>query len=168
MSRRAKLSIGPITVDPKDLMDTNDIDFDEDFRDMEDNDEEEEEEDDDDDDDDDDDKANEEEDGIEDDYLEDFDGEQLNDEEFFEANADSKPDTPFERRQKKMAEQVAEIEKEISSKRSWELSGEVKAADRPQNSLLSSVADVERYDDIHPISFRNHYTIKMLIVCNFE
>jgi len=85
-------------------------------------------------------------DGILDDYEDDLDGEGLGDLDFFNANAEGmEMDTPFSKRQKVVSEQISEIEKEISGKRSWELSGEVKASERPQNSLLSTDMDVERF-----------------------
>eukprot|EP00624_Nannochloropsis_granulata_P003356 evm.model.NODE_27139_length_5220_cov_16.187357.2 len=39
--------------------------------------------------------------------------------------------------------EIAELEHELLSERPWELRGEVKAGDRPENSLLEAVVDVE-------------------------
>ncbi|RFU29664.1 hypothetical protein B7463_g6668, partial [Scytalidium lignicola] len=49
-----------------------------------------------------------------------------------------------ERRQAKLAEEIRRLEATSVAKREWTLSGEAKAADRPQNSLLEEDLDFER------------------------
>jgi U3 small nucleolar RNA-associated protein MPP10 len=59
-----------------------------------------------------------------------------------------KPDafsTTFQKRSKELASQISELEKELVAEKSWELKGEIKAAMRPENSLLDIAADVDRY-----------------------
>jgi len=48
-------------------------------------------------------------------------------------------------------DEVRELEKEIVGPRSWELRGEVKSSDRPENSLLGLIADVERASKPAPV-----------------
>ena len=40
--------------------------------------------------------------------------------------------------------QISELEKDLVAPKPWELRGEVKASDRPENSFLSLSADIER------------------------
>ena len=49
-----------------------------------------------------------------------------------------------ERRQAKLAEEIRRLEAASVAKREWTLSGEARAADRPQNSLLEEDLDFER------------------------
>ncbi|RDL37890.1 putative U3 small nucleolar ribonucleo protein mpp10 [Venustampulla echinocandica] len=49
-----------------------------------------------------------------------------------------------ERRQAKLAEEIRRLEAASVAKREWTLSGEARAADRPQNSLLDEDLDFER------------------------
>ncbi|KKY22969.1 putative u3 small nucleolar ribonucleoprotein mpp10 [Diplodia seriata] len=49
-----------------------------------------------------------------------------------------------ERRQAKLAEEIRRLESQNVAKREWTLSGEARAADRPQNSLLEEDLDFER------------------------
>ncbi|ELR03067.1 U3 snoRNP protein [Pseudogymnoascus destructans] len=49
-----------------------------------------------------------------------------------------------ERRQAKLAEEIRRLEAASVQKREWTLSGEARAADRPQNSLLEQDLDFER------------------------
>ncbi|EHL00057.1 hypothetical protein GLAREA_10216 [Glarea lozoyensis ATCC 20868] len=49
-----------------------------------------------------------------------------------------------ERRQAKLAEEIRKLEAASVAKREWTLSGEARAADRPQNSLLDEDLDFER------------------------
>ncbi|KAF4612824.1 hypothetical protein G7Y89_g15549 [Cudoniella acicularis] len=49
-----------------------------------------------------------------------------------------------ERRQAKLAEEIRRLEAASVAKREWTLSGEARAADRPQNSLLDQDLDFER------------------------
>lgn len=50
-----------------------------------------------------------------------------------------------------MEETVRELEREIVGPRPWELRGEIKAGERPENSLLGLVADVERASKPAPV-----------------
>lgn len=64
--------------------------------------------------------------------------------------SDVDPDDPkarkstHERRQAKLAEEIRRLEAQNVAKREWTLSGEARAADRPQNSLLEEDLDFER------------------------
>ncbi|OJD36159.1 mpp10 protein [Diplodia corticola] len=64
--------------------------------------------------------------------------------------SDVDPDDPkarkstHERRQAKLAEEIRRLESQNVAKREWTLSGEARAADRPQNSLLEEDLDFER------------------------
>ncbi len=50
----------------------------------------------------------------------------------------------YQRRSRELANQIAELEKDLMAEKSWELKGEVKGGVRPENSLLDVSADVER------------------------
>lgn len=50
-----------------------------------------------------------------------------------------------------LVQQIAELEKEIVKPRAWQLNGEIKGSVRPENSLLSIVADVEKGSKQVPI-----------------
>jgi U3 small nucleolar RNA-associated protein MPP10 len=104
------------------------------------------------------------EDDYEDDEGEDGEGEEDDEEDEDFDNMEDEPydseeedeeekevDTPHHKRQKRLQEEISEIEKEISGKKSWELIGEVKSSDRPQNSLLSTYADIERVSKPAPV-----------------
>ena len=58
--------------------------------------------------------------------------------------------TNHQRRKAALAAQIAELEKESIGVKEWELRGEVKSGDRPENSLLAVSADIERC-----VAFRN-------------
>lgn len=52
--------------------------------------------------------------------------------------------TPLQQRKAALSTQIASLEEELMASKPWELRGEVKAADRPENSFLSLHADIER------------------------
>jgi U3 small nucleolar RNA-associated protein MPP10 len=56
----------------------------------------------------------------------------------------SKALSRHQQRQARLAEQVRQLEAEAVGEKSWELKGEVRAVDRPENSLLSVTMEVER------------------------
>ena len=59
--------------------------------------------------------------------------------------------TTFQKQQRKLRREMAEIEKDLVAQKSWELRGEVKATDRPENSLLEVYVDVEKASKPAPI-----------------
>lgn len=96
-----------------------------------------------------------EDDGDEDDYDEDendddFDDSNIRDD--YESSDDGKH-VPSESRSKakgpqqrsRLSSQISDLEKDLLAAKPWELRGEVRAADRPENSFLSLTADIERY-----------------------
>jgi U3 small nucleolar RNA-associated protein MPP10 len=62
-----------------------------------------------------------------------------------------KPLTKHEKAKAHLSSQVAELEQELMQKKSWEMRGEVKATDRPENSLLGISADIERSSKPAPV-----------------
>lgn len=52
--------------------------------------------------------------------------------------------TKLELKKRKLNSEIEELESELIKPKSWEYRGEVKGGDRPENSLLSVSADVER------------------------
>lgn len=52
--------------------------------------------------------------------------------------------TATQQRNQALSTQIASLEEELMSTKPWELRGEVKAADRPENSFLELHADIER------------------------
>jgi U3 small nucleolar RNA-associated protein MPP10 len=87
---------------------------------------------------------------VEDNYVE-ADEEDEGGDDSEEIEEDEGKLTSFQKRQKKLMEEIAELEKGIISAKSWEMKGEVKAADRPENSLLGVYVDVERASKPTPI-----------------
>lgn len=53
-------------------------------------------------------------------------------------------ETVYQRRARELKTQIAALEEEMMAEKSWELKGEVKASNRPDNSLLELAVDVER------------------------
>lgn len=53
-------------------------------------------------------------------------------------------DSHYEHKKQKLSKEIESIEKMLVAKKEWEMRGEVKSADRPENSLLSVSADFER------------------------
>jgi U3 small nucleolar RNA-associated protein MPP10 len=52
--------------------------------------------------------------------------------------------TKANRRETALSAQIAQLEGELMADKPWELRGEVKGAERPENSFLSLHADIER------------------------
>lgn len=52
--------------------------------------------------------------------------------------------TTASRRNQALAAQISELEGDLMAEKPWELRGEVKAGDRPENSFLGLHADIER------------------------
>jgi len=59
--------------------------------------------------------------------------------------------TAHSKRSDKMNEQIVQLEQELVTAKSWDLKGEVQAGDRPENSLLGIVADIDRSSKPAPI-----------------
>lgn len=51
----------------------------------------------------------------------------------------------FQSKNQKLSSQISDLEKQLVTEKSWDMKGEVKASDRPENSLLEMYADIERY-----------------------
>lgn len=81
------------------------------------------------------------------------DGSDISDDDSIETSSDdegeeSKPaaaKTPFEQRQERLRAQIAALEEEMLQEKRWDMRGEIRSSQRPENSLLDIVADVERY-----------------------
>lgn len=54
------------------------------------------------------------------------------------------PETNYSRKKRLLQEQIALLEENAIGTKSWEVSGEVKSSQRPENSLLGIPVDVER------------------------
>lgn len=54
------------------------------------------------------------------------------------------PMSKHQKRQAQIAAAVADLEKEAVGPKSWDMRGEVRGVDRPENSLLEVAVDVER------------------------
>eukprot|EP01032_Pedospumella_encystans_P019834 gene19834-22544_t len=59
--------------------------------------------------------------------------------------------TATQQRNQALSSQIASLEEELMSAKPWELRGEVKAADRPENSFLELHADIERTSKPAPV-----------------
>eukprot|EP00981_Chlorochromonas_danica_P002742 scaffold537_cov180-Ochromonas_danica.AAC.47 len=79
-------------------------------------------------------------------YQEDDDDEQEEEEEGSEEEEEEE-----ESASESEEEEAEEFERELMAGKSWELRGEVRASDRPENSLLTIVADVDRASKPAPI-----------------
>jgi len=53
--------------------------------------------------------------------------------------------TATQQRNQALSSQIADLEEELMGAKPWELRGEVKASDRPENSFLELHADIERF-----------------------
>lgn len=53
-------------------------------------------------------------------------------------------ETPFEKQSKAMKDQISELESKLVKEKNWEMKGEVRGKERPENSLLDVQADVDR------------------------
>jgi U3 small nucleolar RNA-associated protein MPP10 len=62
-----------------------------------------------------------------------------------EKEEESAPQTNYQRRKEALRSQIEELEQQTMATKDWELRGEVKSRDRPENSLLAVSADIERY-----------------------
>ncbi|KAM7406036.1 hypothetical protein PAMP_000440 [Pampus punctatissimus] len=62
----------------------------------------------------------------------------------------SESKSSFEKRQEKMSEKIEELEKAALAKKSWQLSGEVTAQTRPENSMLEEDVDFEQTSRMAP------------------
>lgn len=61
--------------------------------------------------------------------------------------------TATQQRNQALSSQIASLEEELMSAKPWELRGEVKAVDRPENSFLELHADIERYTKLSLLLF---------------
>ncbi|KAG7315252.1 hypothetical protein KOW79_021340 [Hemibagrus wyckioides] len=64
----------------------------------------------------------------------------------------TKPDTKsaFEKRQEKMSEKISELEKAALAEKPWQLTGEVTAQTRPENSMLEEDVDFDQSSRMAP------------------
>jgi U3 small nucleolar RNA-associated protein MPP10 len=70
----------------------------------------------------------------------------------------------LEEKMRRIKEETAKIEAELVGKKRWDMIGEVKGADRPENSLLEAVADVDRLSKPAPIITKEYTsTVEELI-----
>ena len=60
--------------------------------------------------------------------------------------------TATQQRNQALSSQIADLEEELMGAKPWELRGEVKASDRPENSFLELHADIERFAPLHLLS----------------
>jgi U3 small nucleolar RNA-associated protein MPP10 len=103
--------------------------------------------------------ADEDDDNNDDDYVEEDEDEEFSGSELADSirgknndsgfkGSDDKPrekkPTTVQRRNEALSSQIAALEGELVESKPWELRGEVKASDRPENSFLSLHADIER------------------------
>jgi U3 small nucleolar RNA-associated protein MPP10 len=61
------------------------------------------------------------------------------------------PRSAFERVQAKIGKQMKELEERNIGEKQWETKGEIKAKERPENSLLSSVLDFQHAGKVKPV-----------------
>lgn len=54
------------------------------------------------------------------------------------------PKTNYQKRKEALRNQIEELEQQSMAAKDWELRGEVKSRERPENSLLTVAADIER------------------------
>lgn len=66
------------------------------------------------------------------------------------SSAKSESKSPFEKRQEKMSEKISELEKAALSEKPWQLSGEVSAQARPENSMLEEDVEFEQASRMAP------------------
>lgn len=73
--------------------------------------------------------------------------------------------TKYARRKKALQEQIEQLERDAVGEKSWEVSGEVKSSQRPENSLLGLPVHVERSSKIAPVINQEHLkTIEDMIL----
>ncbi len=73
-----------------------------------------------------------------------YDDEDGSDGSDIESDTVEGPTSNYQKRKAALAKHIAELEDEQIAVKDWELRGEVKSADRPENSLLAVSADIER------------------------
>ncbi|XP_039651619.1 U3 small nucleolar ribonucleoprotein protein MPP10 [Perca fluviatilis] len=66
------------------------------------------------------------------------------------SSAKSKSKSSFEKRQEKMSEKIDELEKAALAEKPWQLSGEVTAQTRPENSMLEEHVEFEQTSRMAP------------------
>lgn len=68
------------------------------------------------------------------------------DDDYAESEEEAEPAvlSKHQQRQAKIAQAVSQLEEEAIGPKSWDMKGEVRALDRPENSLLGVTVDVER------------------------
>jgi len=86
----------------------------------------------------------------EEDEEKDDDEEEEDDDEEVEQNqgkkASSSKLTLHQKHKLNLSSQIKELEAELIGPKSWDLRGEIKGKDRPENSILGLSADIERYE----------------------
>ena len=117
----------------------DDVDAHDDFDDMENQDEEGDEPEEHDDDDDDDDDLQ------EDDVDADADADEFEEEDGVDGVDNTLPLSSYQKRKLKLQAEQEALEEGLIAEKNWDMRGEVKSADRPENSLLEMNADIERY-----------------------
>ncbi|XP_020794561.1 U3 small nucleolar ribonucleoprotein protein MPP10 [Boleophthalmus pectinirostris] len=65
-------------------------------------------------------------------------------------SAKSESKSPFEKRQEKMSEKISELEKAALAEKPWQLTGEVSAQARPENSMLEEDVEFEQSSRMAP------------------
>jgi U3 small nucleolar RNA-associated protein MPP10 len=80
-------------------------------------------------------------------YGDDTDGDE-SDEGFF---VEPSSLTPFQKKQMRLREEMADIERSLVAEKRWDMKGEVKALQRPSNSLLEVDVEVEKASKPAPI-----------------
>ncbi|XP_016010369.2 U3 small nucleolar ribonucleoprotein protein MPP10 [Rousettus aegyptiacus] len=80
------------------------------------------------------------------------DDEEMEDTDVFSIQKDSdEVKSSFEKRQEKMNEKIASLEKELLEKKPWQLQGEVTAQKRPENSLLEETLHFDHAVRMAPV-----------------
>ncbi|XP_053514918.1 U3 small nucleolar ribonucleoprotein protein MPP10 [Artibeus jamaicensis] len=80
------------------------------------------------------------------------DDEEMEDTNIFNVQKDStEVKSSFEKRQEKMNEKIASLEKELLEKKPWQLQGEVTAQKRPENSLLEETLHFDHAVRMAPV-----------------
>ena len=77
-----------------------------------------------------------------------------------EGDVEGEPLTPHQRKKQRIQDQIKALEEASVAPKPWDLKGEVKSSDRPENSLLGLPVSVERY-----VSLYLYYVCNHLCVC---